>query len=117
MLKIIKTRLKGAKGIWPDKLPIVLWAYRTMTRMPIGETLYQLPYESEAVILVEVGLTSYGVGNHDKRKNDEALHLQLDLVDEVRAITKQRLSWYQISLPSTTTPKLDTRTSRLEILP
>ena len=27
LLKIIKTRLKGAKGIWPDELPSVLWAY------------------------------------------------------------------------------------------
>ena len=29
LLKIIKTRLKGAKGVWSDELPGVLWAYRT----------------------------------------------------------------------------------------
>ena len=38
LLKIIKTRLKGAKGIWPDELPSVLWAYRTTVRTPTGET-------------------------------------------------------------------------------
>ena len=38
LLKVIKTRLKGAKGIWPDELPSVLWAYRMTTRTPIGET-------------------------------------------------------------------------------
>ena len=38
LLKIIKTRLEGAKGIWPDELPSVLWAYRTTTRTPTGET-------------------------------------------------------------------------------
>ena len=27
LLKIIKTWLEGAKGIWPDELPSVLWAY------------------------------------------------------------------------------------------
>ena len=27
LLKIIKTQLEGAKGIWPDELPSVLWAY------------------------------------------------------------------------------------------
>ena len=32
LLKMIKTRLEGAKGIWPDELPSVLWAYRMMTR-------------------------------------------------------------------------------------
>ena len=27
LLKIIKIRLEGAKGIWPEELPSVLWAY------------------------------------------------------------------------------------------
>ena len=35
------------------------------------------------------------MGNHDERKNDEAIHLQLDLLDEVRAIAEQRLTCYQ----------------------
>ena len=34
LLKIIKTWLDGAKGIWPDELPSVLWAYRTTARTP-----------------------------------------------------------------------------------
>ena len=29
LLKIIKSRLVGAKGAWPKELPNVLWAYRT----------------------------------------------------------------------------------------
>ena len=33
--------------------------------------------------------------NHDERKNDEAIRLQLDLVDEVWATAKQRLARYQ----------------------
>ena len=85
MLKIIKTRLKGVKGIWLKELPSVLWAYRTTTRTPTGETPFWLTYRSEAVILAEVGLTSYRVHNHDESKNDEAIRLQLDLVDEIRA--------------------------------
>ena len=75
LLKIIKTRLDGAKGIWPEELPSILWAYRTMTRTPTRETPFRLAYGSEAVILAEVGLTSYRVGNHDESKNDEAMHL------------------------------------------
>ena len=64
-------------------------------RTPIGETPFRLTYRNEAVIPTEVGLTSYRVDNHDERKNDEAMRLQLDLVDEVRAIAKQRLARYQ----------------------
>nr|XP_023871127.1 uncharacterized protein LOC111983702 [Quercus suber] len=95
LLKIIKTQLKGAKGIWPDKVPNVLRAYRMTARMPIGETPFQLAYRSEVVILTEVGLTSYRVGNHNEGKNDEAMRLQLDLVDEVRIAAELRLTQYQ----------------------
>ena len=95
LLKIIKTRLVGAKGIWPDKLPSVLWAYRTTARTPTGETPFQLAYGINAVIPAEVGLTSYRVENYNEDKNEEALRLQLDLVDEVRAIAEQRLTRYQ----------------------
>ena len=85
MLKNIKTQLEEAKGIWLEELPNVLWAYRTIARTPTGETPFRLAYGSEVVILAEVGLTSYRVDNHDEEKNDEAMHLQLDLLEEVRA--------------------------------
>ena len=75
LLKIIKTRLKGAKGIWPDELPSVLWAYRTTARTPIGETPFQLAYGTDAVILAEIRLTSYQVDSYSKETNEEELHL------------------------------------------
>jgi len=54
-------------------------------RTPTGDTSFRLAYGSEAVISVKVGLTSYRVENHDEGRNDEALRVQLDLVDEIRA--------------------------------
>ena len=95
LVEIIKTQLEGAKGIWSEELPSALWAYRTTTRTPIRETLFQLAYGSESVIPTEVGLTSYKVENHDKSRNDKAMCLRLDLVDEVRATAEQRLAQYQ----------------------
>ena len=86
---------EGVKGIWPDKLPSVLWAYRTTTRTPIGETPFRLTYGTDAVIPAEVGLTSYRVESYSEDKNgenEEALGLQLDLVDEVWATAEQRLA-------------------------
>ena len=88
LLKIIKTWLEGAKGIWPDELPSVLWAYRTTARTPTGETPFRLTYGADAVIPTEVGLTSYQVENYTEDKNEEAMCLQLDLVDEARAMAK-----------------------------
>uniref|UniRef100_A0A2N9EWG4 Uncharacterized protein n=1 Tax=Fagus sylvatica TaxID=28930 RepID=A0A2N9EWG4_FAGSY len=42
LLKMIKTRLEGAKGLWPEELPNILWAYRTTARTPTGETPFRL---------------------------------------------------------------------------
>ena len=92
MLKIIKTRLEGVKGIWPEELPSVLWVYRMTARTLTRETPFRLAYGSEIVIPAEVGLTRYKVGNHDDGKNDKAMRLQLSLIDEVRATAEQRLA-------------------------
>ena len=94
LLKIIKTRLEGAKGIWLEELPSILWAYRTTTRTPTEETPFRLTYRNEAVIPAKVGLTGYRVYNHDESRIDKAIRLQLDLVDEVRAAAEQRLVRY-----------------------
>ena len=64
-------------------------------RTPTGEMPFRLAYRGEAVIPAEVGLTSYRVENYDENKNDEAIRLQLDLVDEVQATAEQRLARYQ----------------------
>ena len=86
LLKIIKTQLEGVKGIWPDELLSVLWAYRTTARTLTGDTPFRLTYRVDAVISAEVGLTSYRVQKYMEDKNEEAMHLQLDLVDEARAM-------------------------------
>ena len=95
LLKIIKTQLEEAKGIWPEELLSFLWAYRMMARMPTRETPFRLAYGSKVVILAKVGFTSYRVGNHDESRNDEAMRLQFDLVDEVRVTADQRLARYR----------------------
>lgn len=95
MLKIIKTWLKGAKSIWLEEFPSILWAYRATARAPIGKTPFRPTYWSEVVILAEVRLTSYRVDNHNESKNNEDMRLQLDLVDKVRETVEQRFARYQ----------------------
>ena len=76
-------------------MPSVLWAYRTTAKRPTRETPFRLAYGSETVITTEVGLTSFKVENYNESKNNEAICLQLDLVDEVRVTAEQRLTLYQ----------------------
>ena len=95
MLKLIKSRLVGAKGAWPEELPNVLWVYRTTTRTPTGETPFNLTYGTEAVIPVEVGLTSLRREFFDEQDNNDQLKHNLDLVDEVRDQAAQRMAKYK----------------------
>ena len=95
LLKIIKTKLDDAKGAWLEELPNVLWAYRTTARTPTGETPFRLTYGTEAVIPVEVGVTSTRWAMFNEEGNDDKLRLNLDWLDEVRDKASSRMTKYQ----------------------
>ena len=80
----LKTKLKDLKGKWVEYLPEVLWAYRTTRRSATQETLFALAYGTKAVAPVEVGLKSLRIELASVEHNDEALRLNLDLLDEKR---------------------------------
>ena len=94
-MKVIKTWLEGWKRVWPDKLPGVLWAYKTIIRTPTGETPFKLAYGSEAVIPVEVHMVNHRVMKYQDKDNEEQLRLNLDLIDEVRIDAEQRTARYK----------------------
>ncbi|XP_075640522.1 uncharacterized protein LOC142612296 [Castanea sativa] len=95
MLKIIKVRLEEVKSAWPKELPNVLWVYRTLTRTPKGETPFKLTYGTEAVIPVEVGVTSMRIEAFHEEGNDDQLKVNLDCLDEVRKEASQKIARYQ----------------------
>ena len=94
LLKLIKTQLEGAKEVWPEELPSILWAYKTTVRIPTGEMPFRMTFRIEAVILVEVGITTFHTAIHDDQKNDEHIRLDLDLVDEVHEQVEERMKKY-----------------------
>ena len=94
-MKIIKTRLEGAKGVSPDELPGVLWAYMTTVRTTTGETPFKLAYGSEAIILAEIHMANHRVTMYQDKDNEEQLRLNLDLIDEVRIDADERIAKYK----------------------
>ena len=92
---MIKTQLEGVKGLWPEELPNILWAYRTTARTPIGETPFWLTFGTEAIIPVEIGVTSWRTNHHDENGNDNQLRLNLDLLDEARDQAEAKTRAYQ----------------------
>nr|GFA28345.1 reverse transcriptase domain-containing protein [Tanacetum cinerariifolium] len=55
----IKARLGEGNKNWVEKLPHVLWAYRTMIKSSHGDTPFSLTYGTEAVIPAEIGMPTY----------------------------------------------------------
>ena len=95
MLKIIKTRREGAKGVWPNELLGVLWAYRTIVRTPTGGTPSKLAYGSKAVIPAKMHMANYKVTMYQDKDDEGQLRLNLNLIDEVRTNADKRIARYK----------------------
>ncbi|GKV48613.1 hypothetical protein SLEP1_g55410 [Rubroshorea leprosula] len=82
ILEGIKPRLEQHKTKWADELNNVLWAYRTTSRTATCETPYHLAFGTEAVIPVEIGVSSFRVTHFDEGRNGQLLRENLDLLAE-----------------------------------
>ncbi|GJT73924.1 reverse transcriptase domain-containing protein [Tanacetum coccineum] len=80
----IKARLDEKSKDWIGELSRVLWAHRTMIKSSNGETPFSLTYGTEAVIPAEIGMPTLRTAEVDLTKNDEALEINLDLIEEKR---------------------------------
>ena len=91
----LKTKLEDLKGKWVEFLLEVLWAYRTTQKSATREIPFALAFGTEAVALVKVGIKSPRIELATVESNDEALHLNLDLLDEKREQVLRRTEDYQ----------------------
>ncbi|GJY92975.1 reverse transcriptase domain-containing protein [Tanacetum coccineum] len=83
----IKARLDEKSKDWIEELPHVLWAYRTMIKSSNGETPFSLTYGTEAVIPAEIGMPTLWTAEINQTKNNEALGINLDLIEERRELS------------------------------
>ncbi|GKA41028.1 reverse transcriptase domain-containing protein, partial [Tanacetum coccineum] len=80
----IKARLDIRSKDWMGELSHVLWAHRTMLKSSNEDTPFSLTYGTEAVIPAEIGMPTLRTAEVDVVRNDEALEINLDLLEERR---------------------------------
>ncbi|GJU47289.1 reverse transcriptase domain-containing protein [Tanacetum coccineum] len=80
----IKARLDARSKNWMEELSHVLWAHRTMIKSSNGDTPFSLTYGMEAVIPAEIGMPILRIAEVDLVQNNEALEINLDLLEEKR---------------------------------
>ncbi|GJY91776.1 reverse transcriptase domain-containing protein, partial [Tanacetum coccineum] len=78
----IKERLEERSKNWMEELPHVLWAHRTMIKSSNGDTPFSLTYGMKAVIPAEIGMPTLRTAEVDLIQNNEALEINLDLLEE-----------------------------------
>ena len=90
----LKTKLEDLKGKWVKYLPEVLWVYRTMHKSTTQETPFASAFGTEAIDLVEVRLKSPRIKLTNIEHNEEALRLNLDLLEEKSEQVLKRMEGY-----------------------
>ncbi|GJR02629.1 reverse transcriptase domain-containing protein [Tanacetum coccineum] len=78
----IKARLGKDNKNWSEEISHVLWAHRTMIKSSNGDTLFSLTYRTEAVIPTEIGMPTFRTAEVNVAKNEEALEINLELLEE-----------------------------------
>ncbi|GJR42661.1 reverse transcriptase domain-containing protein [Tanacetum coccineum] len=67
---------------WIEEIPHVLWAHRTMIKSSNGDTPFSLTYGTKTVIPAKIGMPTLRTAEIDMVQNDEALEINLDLLEE-----------------------------------
>nr|GEY34278.1 reverse transcriptase domain-containing protein [Tanacetum cinerariifolium] len=82
--KGIKEKLDAGRKNWIEELSHVLWAHRTMIKSSNEDTMFSLTYGTKAVIPAEIGMPTLRTVKVDLIQNNEALEINLDLLEERR---------------------------------
>lgn len=76
----MKKKLDEANGIWTEYLHGILWSYHITPHSTTKETPFQMLYEADAMILVEVNSKTWHWLNFDDELNKEGLDNLTDLI-------------------------------------
>ncbi|GJU91476.1 reverse transcriptase domain-containing protein [Tanacetum coccineum] len=90
LMEGIKARLRRDRFRWVEEFSNVLWAHRTSIKQSNGETPFSLTYESGSVIPTKIGMPTYRTMMIREGFNKEELHLNLDLLQEIREMAAIR---------------------------
>jgi len=109
IIKLLNKFISSSKRYWNEKLSECLLAYRITIRTPIGNTPFFLLYECEAVIPLEIQMSSPRVTLATKmtKEDNDRLRLQeFEALDERRLQTQQRIELYQAQISKAFNKKL-----------
>lgn len=91
----LRKRLDKVKGSWPKELSLILCAYRTTSRAAIGKIPFSLVYGVEAVIPMEVQVSSFRTQYLESSGDLEEIQFNLDQTEYPREQASIRIAVYR----------------------
>lgn len=73
LVSVIYKSCRVEQEDWEEKLPSVLWAYRTTYKVTTGQTPFQLMYDQEAIVLAEFMVPSLRIAIKNRLGDMESL--------------------------------------------
>lgn len=77
-------KLDEAKGKWMEELSRILWAYQVTPRVLTNESHFNLAFDIEVVIPIEIGLLTIRIEHYDKSSNSTRLKANLHLLEVIQ---------------------------------
>lgn len=98
--RVTQKTVEGSHGAVGRRAPEHAWGDHCTPQFTMQETPFKLTYNTEAMILVEIGEPSLRRGMFNMTNNSESLAVELDLAEEVRSearvheeACKKRVTW------------------------
>ncbi|XP_074314031.1 uncharacterized protein LOC141649235 [Silene latifolia] len=101
LCNLLKKVVAKSKRDWHERIGEALWAYRTTYKTPTQATPYALVYGVEAVLPLELQISSLRIAIQEGLTDDENDKLrlaELEALDEKRLEAQQKLQCYQARL-------------------
>jgi hypothetical protein len=83
LIKIIKKRIEDNPRRWHEKLSEALWVHRTSRHGATKVTPFELVYDQEAVLPIEIGLQNLRVTGQDSLSAKEYHELMMDKIYDI----------------------------------
>ncbi|OMO94091.1 reverse transcriptase [Corchorus capsularis] len=95
LLRVLSKMVHKDPKLWPDALPVALWAYRTSKRSPTNATPFSLVYGTEVVVPSELLVPSSRLAIDAGLTHDEMRVMELEALDGRRDKAKKHFLVYQ----------------------
>ncbi|XP_016186043.1 uncharacterized protein LOC107627736 [Arachis ipaensis] len=83
LIGLIKKHIENKPRIWHETLSQVLWAYRNSPRGSIGTSPYELVYDHDAVLPLEINLNTLRVSKQNDLTVDDYWNAIFDELNEL----------------------------------